>query len=80
MADLAEELVARVVAEPVVDVLEAVQVEVDDRGRGLVARLERVLDPVMEQSPVGQASEAVVEGQVGQLGLRRASGRRCCGS
>ena len=61
------------VAERVVDVLEAVQVDEDDRERAAVAvaRGERLLEPVAQQGAVGQAGERVVERVV--LVLHRAA-------
>ena len=62
-AERDEEVVARLVAERVVDRLELVDVEQqdgDERVRALRAG-EGVLDAVVEQRPVRQAGEAVVE-------------------
>ena len=61
--DGAQQVVALVVAERVVDVLEAVEVDEDDRERAAVAvaRRERLLEPVAQQGAVGQAGERVVE-------------------
>ena len=62
-ADLEQELVARVVAERVVDLLEPVEVHEHDR-RAVAAAFrgaERDLGPVAEHHPVGQVGERVVE-------------------
>lgn len=66
--DGAQELVARVVAEGVVDGLEAVEVEVadPDRGGGAVRPGERGLEPGEEQRAVRQPGERVVLGLVTQ--------------
>ena len=54
LGDLDEQEVARRVAEEVVDLLEAVEVEEED-GDAVAARgLERVLDAIAEQRPVGE--------------------------
>ena len=71
--DLDQEFVAGGVAGAVVDLLEAVEVDVEDTDRPLRAggRGQGVVDPVVEQGPVGQAGERVVEALVQQrvLGL-----------
>jgi hypothetical protein len=61
------------VAERVVDELEAVEVDEDDRGRGAIARppSERVPDAVGEQRAVRQPRQPVVERLVAQPRLRR---------
>ena len=58
-------------AERVVDRLEPVQIQENDRYRAAVAvrQIQRMLEPVGEQRPVGQPGEPVVEGEVMQLGL-----------
>ena len=64
--------VAGAVAEAVVEPLEAVEVAVAGRRSVLPSRFadeQRVLDPVGEQGPVGQAGQRVVEGLVAELGL-----------
>ena len=70
-AHLLQDLVAGVVAERVVDVLEVVHVHEQDGHRHVLAALggERVTDAVAEQGAVGQAGEDVVEGLVLELGL-----------
>jgi hypothetical protein len=66
-----EQLVAGRVTEAVVDRLEVVQVEEEDRQAAVtpVRTHERVLDPVTEQRLVGELGEGVVERLVGELGL-----------
>ena len=75
LADLDEQPVAGGVAEAVVDLLEAVQVQEQHRDRGGVAfgAEEGVVDPVLEQGPVGQGGEVVVEGLVDELVLELAA-------
>src|SRR5690606_13575894 len=70
-ARLDEQLVARLVADGVVDLLEAVEVDEEDGGAGVAraAAAERLADPGGEQGPVGQVGERVVLGVVLQLGL-----------
>ena len=79
---LAEQLVARGVAERVVDVLEHVEVDEEDRRLGLRARGagEGVLEPVHEQQAVRQAGERVVERLVDRVldRLRVVSARLAC--
>ncbi len=71
--DLAEQLVAALVAERVVDELEAVDVEHEHGDRAAVARgeRERVVHAVDEQRAVGQARERVVQRPVLDLLLER---------
>ena len=63
-----EDLVADLVAEPVVDGLEAIEVEDEDgdRSRGALALGEGVGEAVSEQRPVGQARQRVVEIRMGE--------------
>ena len=66
--DLLEQAVARVVPERVVDLLEAVEVDQQQRGR-LAAALggrQRVRHAVVEQRAVGQVGEVVVQRLVAQ--------------
>lgn len=69
---LDEQLVARLVAETVVDRLEAVEVDEEHRGAGVTgaAAAESLADPLGEQGAVGQVGERVVLGVVLQLGLQ----------
>ena len=75
---LAQQLVARGVAERVVDVLEHVEVDEEDGGLGLRARRagERVLEAVDEQQPVRQPGERVVERLVDRVLDRLRVGER----
>lgn len=69
LSDFDQDVVAGLVAEGVVDGLEAVQV--DERQRDATAAAgsggQGVFDAVVEQSPVGEAGELVVQGAVGHL-------------
>ena len=67
--DRDQHAVAGVVAEPVVDALEPVEVAVEHRDRTAAPhRLgQRVVEPVEEQRPVGQPGEDVEPGQVRDL-------------
>jgi hypothetical protein len=69
--DLPEHLVAGGVPEAVIDVLEVVHVQEQDRHGQAVAPAadERMFDAVAEERPVGQAGERVVEGLVLELRL-----------
>jgi hypothetical protein len=69
VSDLDQQVVTRGVAETVVDLFEAVRVEEQDGDRRAVRCPpgEGMLDPVLEQSPVGQACEGIVEGLMEQL-------------
>ena len=73
--DLDEEPIARAVTQRVVDRLEVVEVEEQDRRHRPVASptCERVRDPIREQGPVGEPGERIVEGLVAQLGLELGS-------
>ena len=80
--DLHEELVARAVAEAVVDQLEPVQIEEEHREAGRLASLgarEGDLQAVLEQRAVGEAGERIVEGCLQQPRLRLAAGRHVRG-
>ena len=77
----AQELVARGVAERVVDLLEVVQVEEED-GEALLrggARVERVLEAVDEQRAVREVGQRVVERAVGEPVLQRDAVRDVAG-
>ena len=71
LSDADQELITGRVPEAVVDDLEVVQVEEDQRDRAQVTgvQLQGVSEPVGEQGPVGQPREGIVEGKVAQLGL-----------
>ena len=68
---LADQLVAGAVAERVVDVLEAVDVEQHDCAARAVAGdvVDVALELALERAPVQQAGQRVVVGHVAQLGL-----------
>jgi hypothetical protein len=68
--DLAQQPVPGAVTQAVVDHLEVVQVDEEHGHAAAVAARpgQRVPDPVVEQRPVGQVGEAVVERQVLELG------------
>ena len=67
LGDDLEQLVAVVVPERVVDLLEAVEVDEQHRDRALRAHaLDRALDALVEERAVRQAGERVVEGEVAQ--------------
>ena len=71
------QLVAGLVAERVVDRLEVVHVEVEQRDRAalLPCGLDRGVQPLGEPVAVEQAGEVVVGGRVGQLALAVVTGR-----
>ena len=73
LADLTEHQVAGGVAERVVDRLEVVEVHEQHRNGVAAARLEleRVLDAILEQCPVGEAGDGVVERLVRELLFER---------
>jgi hypothetical protein len=74
VSDLQEEPIADLVAEGVVDDLEAVEVQVEHRqaeARLALHALPRVPQPVEEEGAVGQAGERVVEGAVLDARLQR---------
>ena len=66
LADLDQELVAVVVAEGVVDLLEPVQIDQSQRRRDQLAvgLAHRLAGPVVQQGPVGQPGEGVGQGLV----------------
>ncbi len=74
-----KKLVAGRVSERIVDVLEAVDVEEEDRDLGAVALRERdrLADAIVEQQPVRQAGEDIVLGRMGDLQRHRPGGRLC---
>ena len=67
--DLLEQLIARVVAERVVHLLEPVEIDEQHRERLAGARRagQRLVEPVAEERPVGETRQAVVEGLVHEL-------------
>ena len=70
LGDLLEQLVAGVVAEAVVDLLEAVEVDEQHGERRRAERSrprERLVEPVAEERAVGETGQAVVERLAGQL-------------
>ncbi len=67
---LHQQLVARGVPEPVVDVLEVVQVAEHHRQLARAAAAQGVVQAVAEQPAVGQPGQRVVQGLVGQLALQ----------
>ena len=71
--DFGQQQIAELMAERVVDVLEAVEVEQQDRHvvTGALRASDGVLDPVVEQGAVGQGGQRVVQGQALELGLLR---------
>ena len=72
-ADLLQQQVAEVMAEGVVDLLEAVEVEQQQRQRRVLASSgeDRLRQPVLQQGAIGQARQPVVQRLVtqGLLGL-----------
>ena len=67
LGDDLEQLVAVVVPERVVDLLEAVEVDEQHRDRAVRAHaLDRALDALVEERAVRQPGEGVVEGEVAQ--------------
>ena len=72
--DLDEEFVAEVVAAGVVDVLEAVEVEEDHRGGGVVGVGQRVVGVLEEERAVAELGQRVHTGEVQRL-VGQADGR-----
>ena len=76
-AGSAQQLVAGLVAERVVDVLEVVEIERQHGQRSVVGKsVERLLDALVQPVAVGQAGQAVVRGSVHQFLLARAGCHR----
>ena len=73
MGGRAQQLVANRVAEAVVDRLEVVEIDEDHRELAVVAPAarERQRQAILEQRPVGEAGEVVVERLVAKLLLER---------
>ncbi len=71
LRDLAQQRVAREMSECVVDLLEAVEIDAQDRAGSLAALDlgEPPPQPLAEQDAVGQVGEGVVGGQVGDPAL-----------
>ena len=78
--DRAEHLVARLVSADVVDALEPVEVDDEERERllGAPRARERLLDPVVEQRTVRQPGQRVAQGKSlrGLASARRGAGSR----
>ena len=68
LRDAADQLVADRVAERVVDVLEVIEIDVEDRRgrRALAYLLDRGLEPLAEEDAIGQAAERIVQGEMPQ--------------
>ena len=71
MRRLDQDVVAGGVAEAVVDRLEVVQVDEEDRQIADLAPVEGVLDALPEEAPVGQPGQRVVERLEGELLFER---------
>ena len=71
-ADADEDLVARAVAEAVVELAEAVEVDEQHRGVALLAprAIERLLEAVLEERPVGEARQRVLQPEPRDLRVR----------
>ena len=65
LCDSAQQLVADGVAQGVVDVPEAIEVEQQDRNHAALAAGagQLLAEPIVQQGPVGQAGEPIVQGQ-----------------
>ena len=73
-----EQLVAGAVPEAVVDRLEVVEIQEEDRQREVAqpaGPIERVLDPIGEERPVGEPGQRIVQRLVAELCLELLSGR-----
>ncbi len=65
LCDADQHLVAEIVAQRIIDLLEAVQID-ENHGKGLVlsfAQADRMIDALVQQHPVGQAGQGVAIGQ-----------------
>ena len=69
LGDVEDELVADVMAERVVDVLEVIEVDVEHRrGRAAGAHVvDHGFEPLAEIDAVGQAADRIVQGEMAQL-------------
>ena len=77
-ADGHQQLVARPVPQAVVDRLEVVEIQEQDGQRRLAqpaGAIERVLDPIGEERPVGEPGQRIVQRLVAQLCLELLAGR-----
>ena len=65
LGDSAQQLIADGVAQGVVDVLEAVEIEQQDRNHAALAAStgQLLAEPIVQQGAVGQAGEPIVQGQ-----------------
>ena len=65
LCDSAQQLIADGVAQGVVDVLEAIEIEQQDRNHAALAAGagQLLAEPIVQQGPVGQAGEPIVQGQ-----------------
>ena len=65
LRDSAQQLVADGVAQGVVDVPEAIEIEQQDRNHAALAAGagQLLAEPIVQQGPVGQAGEPIVQGQ-----------------
>ena len=70
---LADQIVAGRMAKRIVDVLEAVEIEVEERdARAVAPRLDQAaIEPVDEERAVGEPGQRIVKGQVLRLRLAR---------
>ena len=80
LRDVEDELVADMVAERVVDVLEVIEVDIEHRRRKAAAAHldDGLFEPLAEIDAVGQAADRIVQRQMAQLPL--AGGDRCRGA
>ena len=80
LGDAADQLVADRMAERVVDILEVIEVDIEDRGRRASASHfgDRHLEPFAEEDAVGQPAQRVVQREMAQPGLAGRDGR--CGA
>jgi len=76
VAHRGEQQIARVVAEAVVDDLEAVEIEKEDGDGVAVSARAGVRQTTEKERAVGEPTEGIMEGLVGQPGVRRGVGAR----